>query len=366
MNENIHKFERSDVTSEACAWIAQLETGDTTLQDLAAFREWMQRSPRHADEIRRLAYLSDDLNILTEMAGPLEDAASHFRQIVAQRRTPLWRKPQALVAGLAAIVFMAAGALIYFAPGAYPEGSRIIATAIGDYQEITLSDGSRVELNSDTQIEVEFTRDRRKIRLLKGEAFFTVAHDPARPFVVFAGRNYVLAVGTAFAVRLFDAENDFEVTVTEGRVVVAEATGASPTEIAAPSRIGEAAPTVEAVEPAAHLLVLKAGQNVVVSSASEAPPIMEMTPRELQRKLSWQEGLFDFSETPLIEVVQEVSRHTATRIEISDPQLRNLRFGGVFRTGETDALLSALEVSFDIEVEYVDDGYVRLKPREKS
>lgn len=368
MNKKIHDFDRpSDVTSEACAWIAQLETGDMTHEDFTAFREWMQRSPRHASEIRRLARLSNELNVLTEMAGPLEDAAAHFKQIVARPRKPFWRRSAAIMACIAVFALLAGGAFFHTAINNPKDGSMILATAIGDYQETALPDGSLVELNSNTQIEIDFTRAQRQVRLLRGEAYFDVAHDSSRPFVVAAGDNYVIAVGTAFAVRLYEAEDDFEVTVTEGRVAVSGSDAAEKffAEDLSPTAFDEPTQLASVDDKASRLLVLKAGQNIVVSSQSEAPPIVEMSERDLQRKLSWQDGLFDFSETPLIEVVQEVSRHTAMRIEISDPELSSLKFGGVFRTGETSALLDALETSFDIEVEHVDDEYVRLKPRQQ-
>lgn len=361
MNGKIQNFDRSDVTAEACAWIAQFETGDMTPEDFAAFKEWMQRSPRHASEMKRLAYLSQDLDMLTDMAGPLEGATTQFSEIVARRKRPFWRRASVAFAS-AAMLVVAAGGVYLHRQMDRPDASEpvMIATAIGDYEERVLPDGSVVELNSNSHIELEFSREERKIRLRRGEAFFRVASNPARPFVVVAGDNQITAVGTAFAVRLFDVADQFEVTVTEGRVAVS----APP-----PSLAAAAAGAVEQAEANADLLVLKAGQNIVVSSlpgqlALEAAPIIEMSERELQRKLSWQEGLFDFSETPLIDVIEEVSRHTAMQIEITDPQLRNLEFGGVFRTGETAALLHALEVSFDIEVEYVDDQHVRLRSRQ--
>ena len=357
MNGKVQNFDRSDVTAEACAWIAQFETGDMTPEDFAAFKEWMQRSPRHASEMKRLAYLSQDLDVLTEMAGPLEDAMTQFREIVARRKRPFWRRASVAFASAALLVFAAGGAYFYQTFDR-PDANEpvMIATAIGDYEERVLPDGSVVELNSNSHIELEFTREERKIRLLRGEAFFRVASNPARPFVVVAGDNQVTAVGTAFAVRLFDLEDQFEVTVTEGRVAVS-----TPPALTAAAGAGAAGQA----EAKTDLLVLKAGQNIVVSPLAETAPIIEMSQRDLQRKLSWQEGLFDFSETPLIDVIEEVSRHTAMQIEIADPQLRNLKFGGVFRTGETTALLHALEASFDIEVEYVDDQHVRLKPQQR-
>ena len=364
MTENIKKFKPSEITAEACSWIAQLETGDLTPEDFAAFREWMQRSPCHAQEIRKLAHLADDLNILTEMAGPLEDANRHFSEIVARRRTPAWRRPAALIASIAALAMIGVGAGLYLTRETPNESALLVATAIGDYQETTLPDGSIIELNSDTQIEIDFERDQRLVRLLRGEAYFEVAEDPDRPFVVIAKDKYVMAVGTAFAIRVFDLKDDLEVTVTEGRVAVSDADVPTLDYALASVRLDKPLSPSGSGESAAPLLFLKAGQNVIVSDRPTVAPIVEMSDRDMQRKLSWQEGLFDFSETPLIEVIQEVSRHTSMRIEITDPDLRQLKFGGVFRTGETSALLHALESSFHVEVEHVDDNHVRLKQRQ--
>ncbi|MGF1543049.1 MAG: FecR domain-containing protein [Parvularculaceae bacterium] len=372
MTDNIRKFDRTDVTGEACAWIAQIETGDMTHEDYTAFREWMQRSPSHVAEIKRLARLSSELNVLTQMAGPLEDAVAQFREIVARPRAPIRRRAAVLVFIAAILAALAAGAVANRVLSEKNRPPTIIATAVGDYREAPLPDGSTVHLNSDSRIEVAFNRERRAVRLIQGEGHFTVRRDPARAFVVTAGDNVVTAVGTAFAVRLYKAGDDFEVTVTEGRVAVAsavDATRAAPAT--SPPQAGArplAAPLRDAArdpEPGneAQVVVLKAGQNIRVTSLAREAPITEMTDRELQRKLSWQEGLFDFSNTPLVDVVDEISRHTDIRFEIVDPELSRLKFGGVFRTGEIDALLNALETSFDVDVEHVGDRRVRLSLR---
>ena len=82
--------------------------------------------------------------------------------------------------------------------------------------------------------------------------------------------------------------------------------------------------------------------------------------REIDRKLSWQQGLLDFSDAPLETVIEDLSRYTPLTIEISDPELRDLKFDGIFRTNELQSLFNALETSFDIKIEYVGDDLVRL------
>ena len=360
MIEKHPAFKKSDVTAESCAWIAQIETRELTPEDLKAFREWIQRTPRHASEIRRLAMLSSDLNVLTEMAGPLEHAARQSQPTAKKRWRRGWLRPAGVLVALAAAAVLAGGAFLRVTAPSAPVGPVMVATAIGDYEDSVLADGTGLQLNSDSQVEIDFTAEERTVRLLKGEAFFEVAHDPARPFVVYVRDKYVWAVGTAFGVRLL--EDDFEVTVTHGRVALAET--------AAPPALGDNAPAAIEVEAVADTrlataqpIILRAGQSVVLSSFEDPPPIVDMTERELMRKLSWQENLLEFFETPLAEVISEVSRHTTMQIEIADSELKSLEFGGIFRTGDTDALLDALAASYEIEIEYVSDNAVRLKRR---
>ncbi len=352
MTESFTSNKSSDVTSEACAWIAQLETGDLSPEDLAAFREWIGRSPRHADEIMRLAHLSSDLNVLTEMADSLEQASESLRPIVKPGigRSSIRSRLAAVTAVMAGVAAIAAAVVLINRDSSGPDYPFIVATDVGGYQETTLADGTIVRLNTDSQLEVDYDRDERSARLLRGEVYFDVAHEPDRPFVVYVRDKYVRAVGTAFVIHLREA--DFEVTISDGRVELADI----PVERDVGSTVAQGGAVLASTKP----LSLHAGQRFVVSSLGEAKPVVEISERDLQRELSWQEGLFDFSETPLNEVVNEVSRYTSLQIEFADPELGDLRFGGIFRIGETEPLFDALEMSFDIDVEYVDDDQVRL------
>jgi transmembrane sensor len=107
-------------------------------------------------------------------------------------------------------------------------------------------------------------------------------------------------------------------------------------------------------------LFLEAGQSITIPASKETSLVVNKSERDLQRELSWQEGLHDFSETPLENVIREVSRYSPLEVEITDPALREIRFGGIFRTGETQPLLDALQASYGVNVEYVGDTKVRL------
>jgi transmembrane sensor len=226
---------------------------------------------------------------------------------------------------------------------------------VGDYRTVVLADGSEVKLNSNSQLEVNYTRDMRRVRLLKGEAYFTVAHDESAPFVVFAQEKYVRAVGTEFAVRMMG--RDLEVLVTSGVVELNEAT-------ASPQRTGSAS-TLPVAPEASAPMTLRAGQGVTLSLEEDLRPaamdiIVVHSDREMQRTLAWREGLLDFSRTPLKEVVAEVNRHTQLQIEIADPALGELKFDGMFRVGQVEQLLDALGDTFKVKVERIDANHVRL------
>ena len=339
-----------DLTAEASAWLAQLETGKLSKEDMAAFREWIQRSPRHYAEIRRLAELSMEVNVLAGMAEPLKAAARRRRVVSHPGKTSrrlsggTFRMWGAL--GLAAVAALTVMIVVRL-PQAPAEPDPIyLATAVGQTQEVALDDGSKVKLNTDSQIEVAFAKGHRSVYLEKGEAFFEVAHDTGRPFTVYAGDRSVTAVGTAFSVRWTDDE--FTVTVSEGRVAYDSAPGGR--KIASAAGAAGRAP-VSASPDVAPKTMLGAGQRLEVASMDRGEVIERIPENELSRELAWRSGFLDFEDAPLSEVVREMQRYTPQAIEIEDGELADLRFGGVFRIGETEAFIEALELSFGVEVE---------------
>lgn len=359
MTTNHLTTQTSDITAEACAWIAQLESGDLTPADVEAFREWMQRSPRHTAEVRRLARLSAELNILSGLEPALREAAEHYRPVTRGRsgRAPFSvqfapRRLGTLLSMAGVLVIAVVVLLRGLSPAQFPTE---LETAIGGYLEQTLADGSTVKLNTDSRIDIAYNEKQRHIFLRRGEAFFDVAHGPERPFVVHANGKIIRAVGTAFAVRLDSA--DLRVTVTEGRVELRAQPPAAPNGMpdhaAPPETIPENAPPPVGA-------MLQAGQRLVLSTREVVPKINTVTEEEIRRSLSWREGLFDFSETPLDQVVREFDRHTPLHIEIADPALRGIEFSGIFPTGNIEILLETLETAYGIEVTYVDSNTVHL------
>lgn len=342
------------IRAEASAWIAQLETGELDPADVDALREWIVRSPYHASELRHVAQLSSELNVLAGLAESLDAAADAYR--------PITRKRKRNMRLMAYPVF--ASCLLLVAAGLWtvnlPEQTRqSLVTSIGEYTEHVMSDGSVIALNTNSRVDVAFTTDLRQVSLLAGEALFTVAKDPRRPFVVVVGSRRVEAVGTAFLVKRVDDE--IEVSVTEGRVKF----------WSAPTTVVQAADTTEAAanDAATKPVFLQTGQSLKLPveqqlQAGDADlknvEVESVSDVDLRRRLAWREGLLDFHATPLSQVVAEVSRHSGKRIIIEDPELRAKEFAGLFRVGETENLIQALDLRDDIDVTFIDADTIRL------
>lgn len=317
------------IRMEAAAWLAQLETGEMDSADLAALREWMGRSHKHVAELRRITQLSASMNVMNDFAGSLEEAAAAFEPVV--RKRPAMMPYPAL--GLA-MLFVAV--LILFTQFDNEPEPRSLVSRVGEYVEHTLPDGSHIALNTNSRLDIAFTAQVREVTLLAGEALFTVAKDPDRPFVVNAGNRRITAVGTAFLVHL--GAEAVEVTVSEGVVALSNIT-TSEADVARP---------LDGAEPVR--LEKKQSLKLPVNKAATQPDIRPISDSDLRRKLAWREGLLDFYRTPLAEVVSEVSRHTGMRISILDPELQEKEFDGLFRVGETELLLQALSIHGDIRL----------------
>jgi transmembrane sensor len=197
-------------------------------------------------------------------------------------------------------------------------------TRIGGLNSVPLADGSTVTLNTDTSLRVTLSGHERRIRLEKGEAFFDVARDPARPFVVYAGNDRITAVGTQFSVRR--EEDDVRVVVTAGKVKLAQ-----PSQ----SRLLEA--------------------GVVARAARSGIAVSEGSHSHTEQMLAWRGGYVAFQDTPLSEAVAEFNRYTTRRIHIEDPSIATIRVGGNFRSNNAAAFLDLLGSGFPIVVEQGED-----------
>jgi transmembrane sensor len=200
---------------------------------------------------------------------------------------------------------------------------RDASTEIGERSLLVLADGSKVTLNTASAVRADYTGRERRLTLVRGEAFFDVAKDPTRPFIVTAGSRQVIAVGTAFNVRLQDRQ--VKVTLVEGKVRVVRT--------AMPASV----PAIEV--PAAPSVNLEAG-SALVAEADGSDHIEHL---DTARATSWRSGKLVFEGERLADVVAEMNRYSRQKLEIADSNLESRKVSGVFEPTEAHAFARALE-----------------------
>jgi transmembrane sensor len=222
--------------------------------------------------------------------------------------------------------------------------SDAVVTAVGEQRTLTLEDGTRVYLNTNSRAVVHYDKKLRQVNLEKGEALFEVAKRPEWPFVVTAGNQQVTALGTEFIVR-WDSK-DLAVTLVEGKVIVSPvkfvSTGASKRQEEGASTTPERTPGPDA----AAEFTLSPGQRLTL--AGSASPKVDRPP--LERVTAWQRGQVAFDDTPLKEAVAEMNRYSTMRLQIEDPSAAAIRVSGIFRAGDSANFAQAVAKTYRLQV----------------
>lgn len=323
-------FDPEEIEATAAVWLTLRDRG-LSEAETAECVLWLQQDPRHAEALAQLEATWNGLNRLSTAQPPGASPDPDFIAPRPRRPAPFRRVVISSLAAAAAVAVCFLG----FRLATHPAPTAV--TAIGALQTLDLPDGSVVRLNTDSAIDVRFSEAERRIRLVRGEAHFSVARDSARPFVVAAGGISVRAVGTAFNVRL--RTEAVEVMVTHGRVGV-ERTETTPIPF-----------------PLTKPLELAAGEKITMPIAARPtapkpdPVVAAVPPAEIERALAWQERRVEFEDMPLAEVVAEFNRHNRRQIVILDEQLRLQPFSGTFRADGIEAFVALLQESFEIQVE---------------
>jgi transmembrane sensor len=348
----------SAIEAEAADWVARLDADGGSAQTLRDFERWKAQSPLHRDAADKLAGLWADMDVLA-MLAPTAKLPVHRSWRRRLRRGWQVARP----AGLGAMAAVAAMLLVFLGvnpslrqamiEGVVGAETEVYATQVGEQRSITLDDGSTVQLNTDSLLEVRYTTVARDLRLVRGEAFFEVAANPARPFSVYGKDGVARAIGTAFVVRV-QAER-MDVTVTKGVVEVAALEPA-------PARTTlETMTSLPRIAPA--LVSAESGQVTTAVIAPQGISRDRLNASDAARQFAWRQGMLAFSGDRLDSVVADVSRYTDIDIEIADPALTDLRVSGYFKVGEVEPMLEALESGFNVKVERVDARHVRLHSR---
>ncbi|WP_321373688.1 FecR family protein [Pseudomonas extremaustralis] len=305
------------IIQQAANWLTRLHDEDVSESERQAFNAWCQTDPRHAVAIERMRALWGSFDTL-----PAQPARVALNRAFAPRPT---RGVQAMaILGLVLCGWLGLERL--------PVWMADQRTGVGERLQIALADGSQLQLNSNSAVDVRFDGHQRVVELLQGELWVDVAKDALRPFVVRTDQGTATALGTRYLVKRAP-DGTTVVTVIESTVAVK----------------GD---TSEGVK-------VMAGQRSILDHGRAEPPraIDDTDPD------AWTRGLLKVNDQPLSDVLQTLAsyRHGLVRF---DPQaLRGLRVSGVFRLDDTAAALAALADNLPIQVEYFTDLLVVVKPR---
>jgi len=322
-----------EIAAEAAVWVASLHGPNRNRAMEDEFRAWQKRSAAHREAFEKTTDVWQDLpRIKLADVYAAVDAERSARE-ASRLRAAKWR--WATAAGAVAVV----GVAVFFHQWQQQD---IYVTAIGEQRQVMLDDGTRMLLNTETRLRVDYGAKQRTIEVAGGEALFEVAKDASRPFVVRVAGSEVVAVGTSFSVRFSDGPkkaDELTVTLIEGRVNVRPKDGTG----------GSLAPAVA--------VALKPGDRLTLDYAanSSAPVIESKLDRpNIERAMAWKRSEAVFQVTPLADAVQEINRYSRTQVALSqDVQQENFDVSGVFRTGDSAAFANAVAALHGLKVREV-------------
>jgi len=307
----------STIDQQAMAWMLRAEKGVLDDVEQQAFDAWFGADIRHQGAFLRATAINNALSRATVQES-LRPAPERLR---TEWAGVSWRQPPPRRAWLAAGA-LAAGAAFFGLGTIFTSGpdATVLATAMGEVRRVPLADHSVASINSDSEVAVRLDGKLRQVALQRGEAWFEVAKDKTRPFVVAAGDASVRAVGTAFGVRRHG--NGVQVQVTEGTVEIAGAGGAGRQLLTA----GHSA-----------FIPARGGAIAVASSAVD-----------IARRLAWREGKLVFAHQPLADAVADFNRYSLKKIVIDDPRLATRTLVGQYQIDAPE--LFARDVAAFLEV----------------
>lgn len=319
MSDNSPARDKARIGKEAIAWFTRMD-GNPSRSDKRDFKLWLA-----ASEVNRQAW--QDVQDLWSKLGPVVDVmrdgeATDLAQTLEVIRRQRIRNRANLIGCIMAgglAIFAGGGWLWLEKPNLWQDLTADMVTERGERRTVNLADGSTVEMDADTALDVVISPMQRRIRLLRGNVFFAVTPSPV-PFTVQAGAGETSVLGTEFAVSVQD-DGQVETTLRKGAVSV---------------RL-----TDRDVETR-----LMPGQGVVY----DASGIGEVRSLDVDEAMSWRGGRFIFTDARLADVLQQIGRYRGGRIVIVGSALGERRVSGNVTLDDTDRALAALQSSVGITV----------------
>ncbi len=311
-NEPKPDYPPKELSNEALEWIVRLHSGEAHNRDWAAFAAWRLQSPEHEAAAAEAEALWGDASDLHW------DQKAKIVRPGRRRKSKISRR--AVLSGIAGVGLGASGAL--WAGGGLRSFMSDYATGVGELRTLELTDGTRISLNAMSALNVDYSPTRRRVVLVEGQAYFEVAPNKSRPFLVEARRTTVSALGTAFDVDTSLADGRVSVCVTEHAVRVQ------------PEGSGDA-------------LVLPQGRKVVISKAGRAGPVME---QDLASATAWKTGMLIAENLELQDVIAALRAYHSGWIVFQSDSIKSLRVNAVLDLRTPNQSIHALAAGLPIRV----------------
>ena len=348
--------DHNSLREKAAECFLALEVGSTDRLTRLRWRAWLAESAEHrraVDDCRRAWIASAAAKVPMpgnpELSLDRYDGAVPVAAARAHRLVPQWsdEPPGRLLIsrsawmGMAASLLLAAVIAFHYRPVQQQAPTAVVyETGRGEQRQLTLPDGSVVMLGPEVRLEVQFEPAQRVFRLMRGEALFTAAHEPGRPFLVYAGSGWIEDIGTAFDVR--SDPDRVTVTVIQGEVKVG-APGAGPPGSSPWSN-----------------LILSRDQQISFGKTTEAVQTVDAA-----QATAWRGGQIAYIDQPLEKVVSDLRRYSMKDIVLQDPSVGALHYTGTVSVSELDHWATGLTRVYPVQIEVAGDRLL-IGPRRKD
>jgi len=302
--ESLSEAEYDAITDAAAHWCMRLHAVDCSAEERQAFEQWRDAHPLHAFEYEAMLEIWD---VAEHLPRPQPTPSAPLRV-----RTPAWRRyaVAASVCALALPLAAYSGWSLGWLPNSYQHFA-----ATDNVRQVTLNDGSQVELNLNSELTFSNYKDERRVTLKKGEAFFQVSHDLTHPFVVRAAEGKIRVTGTRFNVWLY--EDQVRVNLIEGSVLVSS-------NAALPGDGLRLGPSMQAQ----------------YRHGDYMPQISQTYPND--NALAWRSGKLVLDNLALNEALPLINRYLSKPLKLADASTGAIRVGGVYNIKELGGLVNTL------------------------
>ncbi len=345
---NANVIDDDFILDQASDWLAKMDRGLNN-EETISFQKWLHACPKNMATMFEVAKMWDKMDEVARLSDIFPEAK------IKQSKRPVWI---GAIAASIVIAFTFTFLMPVYKVDVFSSSQPQVAalerltfqTDVGESNTILLADKSKLLLNTNSRVNINYTTTARVIELQRGEIHIDVAHDKSRPLSILAGGQVIQAVGTAFNVQV--KADKVELIVTNGKVLVKEKS------IAEFNTLIETNNTKLVDNVTSVSKDEKIELRLGVDSQEYVVPVDSL---EIATKLSWQKGKLIFKGESLIQALKEISRYTKVQFQLEDNDyIKQVKVAGVFKTGDVTGLLSVLEKNFSISHEQISEHKIKL------